>query len=174
MALVVEDGTGLSNADSFASLATALAYHASIGTAAWIAGGVTDPLREIALRKATAWVRDAHIGRWDGNLVLDTQALPFPRVGLTDAEWRTVSSTSVPIEVVEVTCDMAAIALSEDLMPDLAAGSGAVMSESVSAGPVSSSTTYGAGGSREQKKYVRASARLSQFMLEVAGRRGRG
>ncbi len=75
MSLVVEDGTGLANADSYLSVADATSYHASFGNDAWAAA--TSDAQEQALRRATQYV-DANYS-FRGSPLTTTQALAWPR-----------------------------------------------------------------------------------------------
>lgn len=77
MTLIVETGTGDPAAESYCSVADADAYHLSFGNTAWAALAVGD--KEVALRKATAYIDQTYVDRWDGYLVTNTQALNWPR-----------------------------------------------------------------------------------------------
>lgn len=103
MALVVEDGTGLANADAFVSLAYADAYHSARGNTAWTG---TDEAKEQAIRRATAFLSNAY--RWKGERAQGRdQALAWPRSWVDDIEGHAVSATSVPWEVEQATCEVA-------------------------------------------------------------------
>lgn len=78
MALVVEDGTGKANAESYISVADADTYHSARGNAAW-AAIATDALKEEALRRATDYMLQKYRLRWYGERVSTTQALDWPR-----------------------------------------------------------------------------------------------
>ena len=82
MALVVEDGTGLSNADSYQSLTDADLYATNYGLTAWSAltasPGVDDTQKEIALRNATLNIDISRI--YIGEKLNDDQSLEFPRI----------------------------------------------------------------------------------------------
>ena len=79
MALIVETGAGLSDADSYISEADATAYLTSIGKSdAWDA--IDD--KEAALRLATSYLLQRYRGRWLGNRRFITQALDWPRYGV--------------------------------------------------------------------------------------------
>lgn len=81
MALVVEDGTGLSNADSYESLTDADTYATNYGLTDWSAlaasPGVDDAKKEVALRNATLNIDIARI--YLSEKLKDTQSLEFPR-----------------------------------------------------------------------------------------------
>ena len=98
---------GATNADSYASLAQALAYHAAIGNAAWAAS--TDALREPALRRATIWVDNSYRARWKGQRGVNgrSQALDWPRYGVLDSDGWYVDSATIPLEVTNATNEAA-------------------------------------------------------------------
>ena len=76
MALVVEDGTGLVNAESFASVLFVDTFYTNLNDASW-AGTTAE--KEAALRQATNWIEENYGTLWDGVLNTDTQALSWPR-----------------------------------------------------------------------------------------------
>lgn len=85
MSLIVEDGTGLLDADAYVSVATATAYHAAMGNTAWAA--LSDSNKEIAIRRATQYIDSGY--RFAGELLVYKQALQFPRIfGDTEVGWR--------------------------------------------------------------------------------------
>lgn len=131
MALIVEDGSGMDDADSYISLADADAYHTAHGSpAAWTAA--TDATKESALRMATVWL-DAHF-RWIGVIFDGDQALGWPRSGAVDRERRVLSSDIVPTRVAEACAHLALYHLSAALDAALERGD---MVQSVTVGPVS-------------------------------------
>jgi hypothetical protein len=171
--LIVEDGTGLPNADSFASLADALTYHAKMGNAGWIATGVTDTTRDVAMRQATRYIRDRWAGRWQGDVINSIQSLPFPRFDVYDANGILVLSTSVPSGIQEATFDLALRALVEDIMPDIEAGAGAEIASAVTVGPVSVSSTL-ASASSTTKQYTTVELKVRPYLSSQSGRVSRG
>lgn len=120
MALIVEDGSGLSTAESFASVAFANTYHTNRGNALWTG---TDAVKEAALRKATDYIQAKYHDRWDGFRMTDSQALDWPRdyVVRSSALTGTVywPNNAVPNDVALATCILALKSLSEELMPDI-------------------------------------------------------
>lgn len=76
MALIVEDGTGRTNADAYVSVAEADAYFTTRNTA-W--AGYANDAREAAIRFATSWIDDTYLGLWKGARVMEFQALAWPR-----------------------------------------------------------------------------------------------
>jgi hypothetical protein len=84
MALILEDGTGVTGANSYASLVEALAYHADHGNLTWATS--TDPLRTAALIRGSAAIDGIFGGRWQGTRMLEDQGLDWPRVGAYDRD----------------------------------------------------------------------------------------
>jgi hypothetical protein len=117
VALVVEDGTGKADAESFVTLAAATTRHANLSNAAW-ATAASDTVREAALRRATIYMEQAYRERWTGCRVNTTQALSWPRYNVF-VDGFPINSTVVPAEVANACADLALKALSADLNADL-------------------------------------------------------
>lgn len=123
MPLIVEDGTGRADAESYASAAEADAYHSARGNTAW--ASVSD--KEGALRRATDYMVQAYRSRWKSFRTTSTQALDWPRawVEMADAPYGYGSSAayypndSVPAEVKRACMELALVAASQDLAPNL-------------------------------------------------------
>ena len=148
MALIIT--AGAANSDSYADLATALAYTAARGVV-WTGA---DADRETALRRATAWVDATYRGRFPGHRLNGrSQALEWPRQSATDAAGEIVESTTIPTEIVNATCEAAAreLATPGGLSPDVTP-SQSVRMESV--GPIS--VTYAGRSDAEAYKPVLA------------------
>jgi len=95
MALIVENGTGLPNADAFVSLAEADAYFLNYNSTGWTG---TNAQKEQAIRRATLWL-STYI-KWNGSRTHGRdQALAWPRSGVTDCESGSIPDNVVPIEV---------------------------------------------------------------------------
>jgi hypothetical protein len=120
VALVVEDGTGKADAESFITLAAATTRHANLGNAAW-AAAATDAVREAALRRATVFMEQAYRERWQGYRRTNTQALSWPRWWVSIDNFP-VDPDSVPVEVANACADLALAALTDDLNPTLTRG----------------------------------------------------
>jgi hypothetical protein len=132
MPLVVEDGTGLANSESYISVADATTYHANRGNAAW-AALASDTVREQKLRLATEYLSDKYRLRWKGTRVTATQALDFPRYGVPREDYYVVGSAppnsidgsfyypsdEVPAEVVRACAELALRAIDGPLYADV-------------------------------------------------------
>lgn len=141
MALIVEDGSGLANADSYLSVADADTYHTAHGNpAAW--SGASTAAKESALQLATQYLDAVYGTRWDGQRINSTMSLDWPRFSVVDPDGFLLPSNAVPRQVKDACAYLALQNVNGDtLVPDTAAG-GNVSSESVSVGPISTSTTY--------------------------------
>ena len=80
MALVVEDGTGVTGADSYVSIAEADTYAAANGLTSW--ASATAAAKEIALRQATRYVDTRY--RFRGSRLGLRQPLEWPRGDVVD------------------------------------------------------------------------------------------
>jgi hypothetical protein len=160
MALIVENGTGLADAESYLSVNQASAYHRLRGNAAW--EDLDFEVQEQALRQATAYIDS--LQRYKASRLKPSQALEFPRTGLFD--WSGYEVTGVPKRVKDACAELALRAASTSLFTDLARG-GKVVSESV--GPIS--TTY-ADDAPTGTVYTVAVELLKPFARSEAGRMG--
>lgn len=95
MALTVEDGTIVSGADSYITLADADAYHAARGITLWAT--MSEAEREQAIRRATDYMVQAYRLRWSGTRVSSEQSLDWPRnwVERTDYAYLTANGSQV-------------------------------------------------------------------------------
>lgn len=114
MSLIVEDGTGRSDAESYASVEFADSYHAKRGNAAWQA--LTYERKEQCLVKATDYMVNVFRGNWQGIKVKAAQALDWPRADV-EIEQGWLPSDFVPPEVQAACVELALIADSTELLP---------------------------------------------------------
>jgi hypothetical protein len=135
--MVVEDGTGLTGANSYASESTADSYFDARGNTDW-ATGTGD--KEAALVRATASLDGLYRARFQGKRTHGRdQNLEWPRVqaylihglqhsyyttALTDAEGNEIASNVIPVEIINACCEMAVRELIEpgSMQPDLDRG----------------------------------------------------
>jgi hypothetical protein len=123
MPLIIEDGSGKADADSYQTVAAFKLYCDDRGMSY---AGHSDADIERALRQGTNYIDTAF--RYKGNRSLASQALEFPRSNLVD--WSGFTITGLPVRVVRACSELAFRALSQPLMEDLDRG-GKVVSESV-------------------------------------------
>lgn len=107
MSLTVETGAGVEGGNSYASLETALAYHADRGNAAWAAA--LDPARSAALIRASAAIDGLFGARFPGYRATSAQGLEWPRAEAWDRDGYPL--VGLPQEVVNATCEAALIEL---------------------------------------------------------------
>lgn len=130
MALIVENGSGLSDAEAYASVLDFRAYAAAYGHDV---SQKSDAECEVQLRLAAQWIDTRW--RYKGVRQIAAQALEFPRSGLVD--WSGFEQLGVPQRVFRATCELAIRGLAgATLVPDLDR-SAWIKSESV--GPISTS-----------------------------------
>lgn len=151
MALVVEDGSGKTNADSYLSVADADTYHTNhSGSADW--SGATTAVKEKALRLATQYLDVRYNGLWKGVRSNDAQALDFPRANVEDADGYYYESDEIPQRLKDATAELALRVVEGDTLLDDVSKPGTIKSQGVSVGPISKSIEY-TGGYNQVKKY---------------------
>ena len=123
MSIVVEDGTGKSDSESFISVADASTYFTARGNTTWDAldTGEATVNREAALRKATDYMLAVYRDRWEGVRYTEDQALCWPRSGVVRDSW-SVDIDEIPTEVKRATAEFALKSASDDLQADLTQG----------------------------------------------------
>lgn len=112
MSIVVEDGSGLANAEAYISVADADTYHGNRGNAAWAA--LATSAKEAALRQATDFMATL---RWSGVRATATQALDWPRAG-TELNGFPIAANVVPAAVARACAELALRATAGSLSPD--------------------------------------------------------
>lgn len=127
MTLVVEDGSGKSNAESYISVADADTYHSNRGNTDWAA--LTTTKKEQLLRGATDYMVAVYRLRWDGYRYVNTQALDWPRIYVpvrdicsVNAYPEYVDFDVVPTQVKNACAELALKANTETLLDDLSQG----------------------------------------------------
>lgn len=105
MALIVEDGTGLSNAQSYVDLAFVQSYYT-------LRGNTTYTPTEPHIIVAMDYIESVYSGSWVGEALTTTQSLAFPRV--VDGV-----DIGVPINVKNAVADLCLRASSGDLLIDV-------------------------------------------------------
>lgn len=118
MALIVEDGTGRADAESYFSVTDADTYHANIGNSAWAT--LSTQVKEQCLRKATQYLDSQYA--FIGYKLNSVQRLEWPRqqnsyyyrAGITYAE-----SYTWPVRALQEACaELAIRAAASPLSPD--------------------------------------------------------
>lgn len=113
MALVVEDGTGVTGGNAYVSVANANAYHTLMGNTAWTG---TDAVKEVAILRATQYMDISFV--WRGVRISNAQPLEWPRVDYwVDADRD--DNVWPPRGLVEACCELALRALTGELIVDI-------------------------------------------------------
>lgn len=161
MAIVTEDGTGKSDAQSYLSLADADAYFTARGIAAWTGANST---KEAALIAATEYIDIRWGDLLKGSLEFtDTQALLFPRLNVYDNDGRAL--TGIPQRLERATAEYALISLSQSLMPNptIESSGKVVTEESEETGPIKETKKYHS-GYLTKRPYPKADALMACFI----------
>ncbi len=163
MSLVTETGAGLTDADSYASVAAADARCAALGVDDWAPRSDSD--KEIALRNATLFMLATYRLRWAGRRVYQAQMLDWPRWNVV-VDGFPVPSTIVPVEVVNACIDLAArVAAGTELLPDLDVGNNQIKRDKT--GPLE--TEYFENSTDAASRFVAIDAALEPFFGAAGG-----
>lgn len=128
MALVLEDGTGLSNSNAYTDNAGADVYHADRpNAAAWALLTNQDEL----LVAATDFLKDESLFPWRGTKKTHVQALAWPRTGAQERHGPAIPDNEVPARVANATAELAFILSTTTLHPVITRSSGDVRKERV-------------------------------------------
>lgn len=147
MALVVEDGSGLSTAESYNSVAEITTYNAAHAVdATWIAAINAD--QERFARMAAQYIEATWGRAFQGSRSTTTQALSFPRFGV-EVDGVCIPTAPLPRQLKEAHAELAIRAASGGLMPDQTAP-GEIVLERVKVGPIETETQYGSGGKSQE------------------------
>jgi hypothetical protein len=121
MALIVEDGTGFVDSESYISVADAAAYHVARNNDAWASGA--DVAWEGALRRATEWIDANYRARFSGYRTKSrAQALEWPRTSAYYVDrvngpspyyagsagfgfWTAIAANAIPVELQRATAE---------------------------------------------------------------------
>jgi len=147
MALVVENGTGLSTAEAYISVADADTYHAAYtGSTSWTSSTPTTAIKERVLRRGAQVLDNTYILRWKGDRTNKTQSLDWPRDSVEDTDGFIVDSAIVPVEIQRANAELALREITETdgIIPDVA-NDGTIKREKSKVGPLEQDITYQGG-----------------------------
>lgn len=103
--LIVEDGTIVSDANTYISLADADTYHDDRANEDWEC--LDDDEKASALIKATDYIDNTFRLRWKGFRVNGDQSLTFPRSDVIDEDGRCLSNVVIPERLRRATAEIA-------------------------------------------------------------------
>lgn len=101
MPLIVEDGSRVAGANTYADVATVDAYHAERGNADWTG---EDATKEAAILRAMTYIEGLS---WRGVKATQAQLLEWPRGYMEDRNGYAINSDVVPTVVVHALCEAA-------------------------------------------------------------------
>lgn len=113
--MIVEDGTGLANSDSYISLVDAESYIASsffIGE--W--SDLNSTQKENLLKTSSMYLDSFY--SWYGEKAVETSGLRWPRSGVEDADGISISSSTIPNKIKWATVEMAIYLASSNLLEE--------------------------------------------------------
>jgi len=116
--LIVEDGTGLKNANTYCSLSYSISYFSMQQNTTWLE--LDAQQQELYLIQAANLLDDKYGQYYKGNLLTNTQSLLFPRTKFVDNNGREV--TGIPKSLKNAQCEMAFLAISGAAQNDPNAG----------------------------------------------------
>jgi len=162
MSLVVEDGTGKSDAQSYLSVVDFKSYCTARGISI---SAYADPAIESGLINATEYIEI----RWGESLkgsmeFQDTQALLFPRLSIYDSEGRAL--TGIPQRLERATAEYTLISLAQSLMPNptIETSGKILIEESDETGPIKETKKYQS-GYLTTRPYPKADALMACFVV---------
>ncbi|MEW6658776.1 MAG: DnaT-like ssDNA-binding protein [Thermodesulfobacteriota bacterium] len=130
MTIIIEDGSGVTGANSYVSVASATAYLNSKGLTTW--GTSTTTAKEVSLNQATLYME---LLPWKGAKALQTYPLAWPRRGMLDRDGYSVLSDTIPQSVKYAQIELAyRYKAGKNPLADISSGDGYVTKESV--GPI--------------------------------------
>lgn len=107
----VETGTGSASANSFASVANGDDYHDKhLYATDWT--GASTANKQKALMMATRLLDETF--DWNGQKASDTQALQWPRLGVTDRGGWAIDGDEIPQDLIDATCELARLLIAAD------------------------------------------------------------
>lgn len=118
--IVVEDGTVVTNANSFISTADADAYWADRGDSVW--SGYSGTQKQTAVLKAGDYLKSEARFEWRGSRISYAQLMPWPRSGAAILHGPSIPSNVVPALIKYAQIELAYRAALGDLQPDLDRG----------------------------------------------------
>lgn len=170
--LIVEDGTGLTGANTYLSLADADIYWVTNrgNPSPW--STADDDAKNVALLMGTAYLDFTYNGLWRGRRVARENSLDWPRWDFKDSDGFQIYSDEIPQAVKDAAAEAALRHLVENtagtkLLPDYFPGS-IKRERKYLPGPLGKDVTY-AGGKRPYKKYP-VIDRLLYQLIRASGR----
>ena len=175
MALIVEDGTGKVDAESYDAVANITAYLAKYSpSAAWVALG--EPAQEDFARQATQYLDIEYGERYDGDRLQaqSLQALDWPRMNAFFKEWQ-IESSEIPLVLMQAEAELCKLlAEGETLVATANANEDSKTSERVKVGPIEIEDRWASGKDDDATKTFDKVEALLAPIVRGAGSMERG
>ena len=168
MAFIVEDETGLDDANAYITLVEARAYWDDRG---FIHAGFDDAVTQIAIIKATDYIENRFRAQFKGTREFEDQALSFPRLDLFDEDGRLV--LGLPDRLKFATTEYTQRALLAELAPDPVVDDTGlqVTRKKEKIGPIEEETQYSdVGGISIFQPYPAADRLLQEYLAASGGK----
>lgn len=167
--IIIEDGSIVPDANSFATVEDARIYASNRGVEIAPVGVEGDEQVKVLLIKASDWFR---VQSWNGAPVDLGQSMPFPRTGLyiyPSSPWTAFPDDEIPRQVVEAQCRLCMdIKAGVDVLPTHAAGTGMIVREKV--GPIETQFSEKV-GAYTLPRMTQVEAMLAAFLSGASGGR---
>lgn len=133
MALILEDGTGRADAQSFVSIATIADWASARG----LTFSGSDTVKEQNAQKAFDYLRNARrFRKWRGTLLSALQRGPYPRTGVVLPDGSVLPDGVIPWQLTDAQCALAVMSSGGvALQGSIANGGAALVSKTI--GPIS-------------------------------------
>lgn len=159
--LTIEDGTVVTSANSYYSLASADDYFTQRGNTTWI--GYGNDTKTYALIKAYQYMENLP---WKGMKSLSDQGLSWPRIGMSDEDGYAIDSNEIPKRIKWAQAEIAYNYITDtDLEPNISTGERNIILEKVDVIEV----RYSGTGKSSYTIYQRVDNLLSPFLKYGGG-----
>lgn len=159
---VVEDGSGVSGANSYIEVADADQYHENFGNpSAW--SSLSDDDKKEHLRIATQYVDLSSKGHWKGDKVDKNQALAWPRYYVYDYDDNLLDNNIVPQTVKDAVCVMALESANGTAILATLTNPGIIKKTKDKVGPITEEIEYVDGDSPEPE-FAKADQMLAEWL----------
>ena len=108
--ITLEDGTGVTGANSYITTAQADTYHDNHGNTDWTTDADT---KTSSCIRGAAWVDNYFLGQWKGAKSSSSQPMQWPRQNVTDEDGESVGSGTIPQRIKDANA-MAALAVPKE------------------------------------------------------------
>jgi hypothetical protein len=164
MALIVEDGTGKTDAQVMTSVAEANAYFMARGEPVPVSATM-----EAALVRGWQYIENAYRGRWKGRKVYELQALAWPREGIIDEEDFEIWPNVVPKLVKDANAQAALLHIQGVDLEASASATTTLTREVNKVGDVSSEKEYASAASQRNSGFLVIDSYLSGLVVSKPG-----